>query len=146
MQIQTSSAHIPAHGYTERAKRHKDGSILLSISDDRICKLNGIGALTWMIVEENPEGMSIDEVVRELSEQFKAINSEGELRYEVSPQQLRKDTARFLKSITEMSLLEAMKDSHGQEFYCIKEGVSGTTSATLAGAGAKNAETTQAGE
>jgi len=132
MQTQTSSAQIPVQPYTERAKRHKDGSVLLSIADDRICKLNGVGALTWMILEENPEGLSVDEVVRILSEQFEAINSEGELRYDVSPEQLREDTARFLKSITAMNLLGVMTDSRGQEFYCMKEGVSGTTSATVA--------------
>ena len=129
MQIPTSSAPLPTHLYTEKAKRHKDGSVLLSIADDRICKLNGVGALTWMILEENPEGLSVDEVVRELSEQFEAINSEGELRYDVSSEQLREDTARFLKNLTEMNLLEAMTDSRGQEFYYVKEGVSGTTSA-----------------
>jgi hypothetical protein len=146
MQTQTSSAHISAHAYTERAKRHKDGSVLLSIADDRICKLNGVGALTWMILEENPEGMSVDEVVHELTEQFEAINSEGELRYEVSPEQLREDTSRFLKSITAMNLLEAMTDSSGQEFYCIKEDVSGTTSATVAAAAAKTTKTARADE
>jgi hypothetical protein len=134
LHIPTSSASLPVHVHTEKAKRHKDGSVLLSIADDRICKLNGVGALTWMILEENPEGLSVDEVVRELSEQFEAINSEGELRYEVSPEQLQDDTARFLKNITEMNLLEAMTDSRGQEFYYIKEGVSGTTSATVAAA------------
>jgi len=132
MQTSTSPTPTPAHAYTERAKRHKDGSVLLSIADDRICKLNGVGALTWMILEENPDGLSVAEVARELSEQFEAITSEGELRYEVTPDQLRDDTARFLKSITEMNLLEAMTDSRGQEFYYIKEGVSGTTSATVA--------------
>jgi len=140
MQTATSSVPLPGHVYTEKAKRHKDGSVLLSIADDRICKLNRVGALTWMILEENPEGLSVDEVVRELSEQFEAINSEGELRYEVSPEQLRDDTSRFLKSMTEMNLLEAMTDSRGQEFYCVKEGVSGTTSTTVAAvAGAKTA-------
>lgn len=132
MQLPTSSASLPVHVHTEKAKRHKDGSVLLSIADDRICKLNGVGALTWMILEENPEGLSVDELARELSEQFEAINSEGELRYEVSPEQLREDSTRFLKNLTEMNLLEAMTDSHGQEFYYIKEGVSGTTSATVA--------------
>lgn len=131
MQIPTSSAPLPVHVHTEKAKRHKDGSVLLSIADDRICKLNGVGALTWMILEENPEGLSVDEVVRALREQFEAINSEGELRYDVSPEQLRQDTARFLKSLTGMNLLEAMIDSRGQEFYYIKEGVSGTTSGTV---------------
>jgi hypothetical protein len=114
--------------------------VLLSIADDRICKLNGVGALTWMILEESPTGLSVDEVVRELSEQFEAINSEGELLYEVSPEQLREDTARFLRSMAQMNLLHAMTDSRGQELYCIKEGVSGTTSAPFAAAAAaKNA-------
>jgi len=147
MQIPTSSsAPIPARAYTEKAKRHKDGSVLLSIADDRICKLNGVGALTWMILEENPEGLSLDEVVCELSEQFEAINSEGELRYEVSPEKLRDDTARFLKSMAEMNLLEAMTDSRGQEFYCIKEGVSGTTSARVAAAASAKTATTPSAE
>jgi hypothetical protein len=144
MQIPTSSAPLPVHVHTEKAKRHKDGSVLLSIADDRICKLNGVGALTWMILEENPEGLSVDEVARELSEQFETINSEGELRYEVSPEQLREDTTRFLKNVTEMNLLEAMTDSRGQEFYYIKEGVSGTTSATVAAVAAATAIPTPA--
>ena len=138
MQTQTSSTQISAQPYTERAKRHKDGTVLLSIAEDRICKLNGVGALTWMILEENPEGVSVDEVVGMLGKQFEAINSEGELLYEVSPEQLREDTARFLERITRMNLVEVMTDSRGQEFYCMKEGVSATTSATAAGVSARN--------
>jgi len=140
MQTATSPVAIPTRVHTERAKRHKDGSVVLSITDDRICKLNGVGALTWMILEENPEGQTVEGVVRQLSEQFEAINSEGELRYDVSPEQLREDTKRFLKRITEMNLLELMTDSRGQEFYCIKEGVSGTTSATVAAAAVGNTD------
>jgi hypothetical protein len=70
--------------------------------------------------------------VRELSEQFDAINAEGQLRYEVSREQLRADTERFLKNMTEMNLLRMETDSKGQEFYYVKEGVSGTTSTTVA--------------
>ena len=146
MQIPTASAPIPAHAYSEKAKRHKDGSVLLSIADDRICKLNGVGALTWMILEENPEHLSVDDVVRELSEQFEAINAEGELRYEVSPEQLRDDTAHFLKRMTEMNLLEVITDSRGEESYCIKEGVSGTTSTTVAATAAGKAAFTPPAE
>ncbi len=132
MQTTTSSAPVFAPSYTEKARRHKDGSVLLSIADDRICKLNGVGALTWMILEENPAGLSVDEVVQALSDRFEAINAEGELRYEVSEEQLRDDTARFLKKITEMNLLQLETDSRGQDLYYIKEGVSGTTSSTAA--------------
>jgi len=140
--MSTTSIPAPVHTYTAKARRHKDGSVLLSIADDRICKLNGVGALTWMILEESPTGLSVDEVVRELSEQFEAINSEGELLYEVSPAQLGEDTTRFLKNMTDMNLLQATTDSGGQELYCIKEGVSGTTSAPFAAAAAaKNATT-----
>jgi len=128
VQVSTCSAPTPS----EKAQKHKDGSVLLSIADDRICKLNGVGALTWMILEENPAGLSVDDVVRELSEQFDAINAEGQLRYEVSREQLRNDTERFLKSVTEMNLLQLEKDSFGQEVYYIKEGVSGTTTAAAA--------------
>jgi hypothetical protein len=130
MQTAIASGAVPARVYTERAKRHKDGSVLLSITEDRVCKLNGVGALTWMILEENPGGLSIDGIVRQLGDQFEAINSEGELRYEVSRERLREDTTRFLKRVTEMNLLGVFTDSPGQEFYYIKEGVSGTTSAT----------------
>lgn len=95
--VMSISTSVPARNYTERAQQHKDGSVLLSIADDRICKLNGVGALTWMVLEHNPAGIHLDEVTRELQEQFEVINSEGELRYEVSSEQLRQDTARFLK-------------------------------------------------
>ncbi len=129
MQIPTSSM-----SFTERAQRHKDGSVVLSVADDRICKLNGVGALTWMVLEENPAGLKINDVVRELDKQFDAINAEGQLRYEVSPEQLRNDTARFLKKIAEMNLVRIETDSHGQELYYIREGVNGTTSTTVASA------------
>jgi len=128
------STPTPALDYTAIAKRHKDGSVLLSIADDRICKLNGVGALTWMILEESSAGLSVDEVVDGLSAQFEAINSEGELLYDVSPEQLRQDTARFLENMTGMNLLRVIPDLSGREVYRIKEGVSGTTSSSVAAA------------
>ena len=127
MQVATSSTPISAHSYTEKARRHKDGSVLLSIADDRICKLNGVGALTWMVLDENPAGLSVEDVVRELSTQFDAINAEGQLRYEVSREQLQSDTARFLQKMADMNLLVVDVDAGGREFYHINDGVSGTT-------------------
>lgn len=127
MQLPTSSV-----SYTERAQTHRDGSVVLSVADDRICKLNGVGALTWMILEENPAGLKIDDVVRELNNQFEAINAEGKLKYEVSREQLREDTARFLKKIAGMNLLRIETDSRGDEVCYINEGVSGTTTTTIA--------------
>lgn len=129
MTMPTIAAAVPAHTCTERAQRHKDGSVLLSISEDRICKLNGVGALTWIVLEESREPLSLQEVVQKLNEQFKTINSEGELLYTVEPAQLRDDTARFLTSATKMSLLRVITDSRKQQIYSINEGVSGTTSA-----------------
>lgn len=129
MQAATSSTPV-VPSYTERAQRHKDGSVLLSIADDRMCKLNGVGALTWMVLEENPTGLSVEDVVRELSKQFEAINAEGQLHYEVSSEQLRNDTARFLRKMVDMNLLLTEVDSRGKESYYISEGVSGTTSST----------------
>lgn len=129
--MQAATAPIALPSYTARAQRHKDGSILLSIADDRICKLNGVGALTWMVLEENPAGLNVDEVVRELSEQFAAINAEGQLRYDVTPEQLRSDTANFLKKLAAANLLRVDTGSRGEELYRISEGVSGTTSTTV---------------
>jgi len=130
MQAATSSASVSS--FTERAQRHRDGSVLLSIADDRICKLNGIGALTWMVLEENPAGVTIDDLVEILGDQFEAINAEGKLRYEVSREQLRNDTVRFLKNITELNLVQIKLSRDGQQLYFIKDGVSGTTSSKVA--------------
>ena len=126
MQAATSSS--PVFSYTERAQRHRDGSVLLSIADNRVCKLNGVGALTWMVLEDNPAGVAIDDLVRELSKQFQVINAEGALRYEVSHEQLRNDTEHFLKKITQLKLLEIKTSADGQDRYYIRSGVSGTTS------------------
>ena len=128
MQRLTSSTSVCGSPYTERAQRYKDGSVLLSIADDRICKLNGVGALTWMILEENPAGLRIEDVVQRLREEFEAINAEGEFRYDVSHTQLHNDTAQFLKKTCEMKLLRTETNRRGQQFYLICEGVSGTTS------------------
>ena len=109
---------------TDRARRHKDGSVLLSIAEDSVCKLNGVGALTWMILEETRDGLSLDEIVRALEHEFEAINAEGELLYEVPHEQLLTDTDRFLKKMLSMGLLR-----RGGERYSISEDVTGTTSA-----------------
>jgi hypothetical protein len=130
MQAPTSSTSV-CPSYTEKARRHKDGSVLLSIANDRICKLNGVGALTWMILEESSAGLRVDDVVLQLSDQFAAINAEGELQYQVSHEQLRSDTAQFLKKVSEMKLLRIETDSSGCEFYHINESVSATTSNTV---------------
>ncbi|HEX6648596.1 MAG TPA: lasso peptide biosynthesis B2 protein [Pyrinomonadaceae bacterium] len=132
MQVHTASTPVCVASFTEKAQRHKDGTVLLSIPDDRICKLNGVGALTWMILEENPAGLNLEDVVRELSDQFDAINGEGQLKYEVSSEQLNSDTEQFLSKLTQMKLLRKEADSSGQESYRIAEGVSGTTSSSVA--------------
>jgi hypothetical protein len=129
MQVATSTVPIAAPSYTEKAQRHKDGSVLLSVADDRICKLNGVGALTWMVLEDHPSGVSVDEVVHELRAQFEAINAEGRLRYDVSEEQLRSDTECFLKQLVEMRLVTRDEASH---CYLISPGVSGTTAAATA--------------
>jgi transglutaminase superfamily protein len=117
------------HPYTERVRRHKDGSVLLSISEDRLCKLNGVGALTWMILDDVPNSLTLDEIVVALERQFEAVNSEGELRYEVSREQLKADTERFLSKMAGMSLVDVKRDSLGRECYSVKDDVNGTTSA-----------------
>ena len=129
MPMRKSSTLDCPHPVTDRARKHKDGSVLLSIAADRVCKLNGVGALTWMILEDITEGLGLEEIVCALECEFEAINAEGELRYEVPHEQLRADTERFLKKMASMRLLQVSVDARDREFYSISEDVSGTTSA-----------------
>lgn len=117
------------HPITDKARKHKDGSVLLSIAEDRVCKLNGVGALTWMILEDIPGEPGLEEIVCALEQQFEAINAEGEFRYEVPHEQLRSDTDSFLKKMVSMHLLRVSHDSRGRECFSIPDDVSGTTSA-----------------
>ena len=110
---------------TDRARKHRDGSVLLSIAEDSVCKLNGVGALTWMILEETRDGLSLEEIVRALEHEFEEINSEGELRYEVPHEQLQTDTDRFLKKMVSLRLLQ----HSGDGIYSVSADVTGTTSA-----------------
>jgi hypothetical protein len=124
----TSTLDAP-HSITERARKHRDGSVLLSIAADRVCKLNGVGALTWMVLEETSAGLRLEEIVQALEREFEAINGEGELRYEVPHMQLHADTATFLQKMASIGLLRVLLDSRGEQFYSISEDVTGTTSA-----------------
>ena len=110
---------------TDKARKHKDGSVLLSIAEDSVCKLNGVGALTWMILEEARDGLSLDEIVRALENEFAAINAEGELLYDVPHERLQTDTDHFLKKMASMGLLQ--RSDAGS--YSISADVTGTTSA-----------------
>ena len=125
----TTSTVVSPYSVTARARKHRDGSVLLSIAEDRVCKLNGVGALTWMVLEDLPGGLSLDQIVISLAQQFEAINAEGELVYEVAREQLRADTERFLKKMVSLGLVESSRDSRGGEFYSIADEVSSTTSA-----------------
>lgn len=114
------------------ARKHRDGSVLLSAANDRIFKLNGVGALTWAVLEQSASPLSVDDVVQELCTQFARLNASGEMQYEVSAAQLRQDTSRFIKSLAESGLLQVVDDVSRGECYRIKGDVSGTTSTTLA--------------
>jgi Transglutaminase-like superfamily/Coenzyme PQQ synthesis protein D (PqqD) len=120
------------HPNTARAREHRDGSIVLSIAEDRVCKLNGVGALTWMVLEDIPASLTVEEIVRALEQQFDAINAEGELCYQVSHEQLQSDTESFLGKMASMGLVAVSQDSRGQKFYAVKNDVSATTSAPSA--------------
>ena len=129
MPMPTTSTLDCPHPHTDRVRRHKDGSIVLSIAEDRVCRLNGVGALTWMVMEDIPARLTVDEIVRALEQQFEAINAEGELCYDVSHEQLRSDTELFLRKMASMGLVAVSQDSRGQKFYAVKDDVSATTSA-----------------
>ena len=114
------------------ARKHRDGSVLLSAANDRIFKLNGVGALTWSVLEQSQGPLCVDEVVQELCTLFERVNAGGEMHYDVSAGQLEQDTSRFLKSLAESGLLQVVSEAGRGECYRIKEDVSGTTSTTLA--------------
>ncbi|HET9714352.1 MAG TPA: lasso peptide biosynthesis B2 protein [Pyrinomonadaceae bacterium] len=105
---------------------------MLSIAEDRVCRLNGVGALTWMVLEDIPASLTLNEIVRALEQQFEAINAEGELCYQVSHDQLRSDTELFLGKMASMGLVAVSQDSRDQKFYAIRDDVSATTSAPSA--------------
>jgi hypothetical protein len=85
-----------------------------------------------MVLEDLHGDIALDQIVRALEDRFEVINSEGELRYEVSREQLRSDTAQFLKKMASMGLLQITQNSRGQEFYSVRNDVSGTTSSPAA--------------
>lgn len=114
------------------AKKHRDGIVVLSTVTDRIFKLNGVGALTWTVLEQSPKALSLDQVVDELHRQFQEINHDGEMRYGTSREQLRSDTARFLTALADADLITVLSDPGKGKTFQIREDVCGTTSTTLA--------------
>ena len=111
------------------AKKHRDGSVVLSTASDRMFKLNGVGALTWTVLEQSANALSVEELVDELHRQFENINQDGAMRYEISREQLRTDTTRFLDALSGAGLVQRVNESNR---YRIVEGVCGTTATTLA--------------
>jgi len=124
----------PAIPLSVIAKKHRDGSVLLSTTADRIFKLNGVGALTWIVLEQSANALNLDEVVGELHRQFEDINGVGEMRFETSLEQLRTDTTRFLRALADAGLVRVVIDASERETYRLVEGVCGTTSTTVTGA------------
>jgi hypothetical protein len=114
---------VSPHPITNKVREHKDGSVLLSIAEDSVCKLNGVGALTWMILEDTRNSLSLEAIVSALEHEFAAINAEGELRYDVSHEQLQTDTDRFLKKMASLGLLQRSCDG----LYSISKDVTSTT-------------------
>jgi Transglutaminase-like superfamily/Coenzyme PQQ synthesis protein D (PqqD) len=113
---------------TEIANQVKDGSILLSVDGDRICRLNGVGALIWIVLEEGRDGLTITDIVERLSKRFESINREGLLRYEAPQERLQRDTERFIQKLVEKNWLQTIY-KNGAELFRIAESVTGTTSA-----------------
>ena len=128
----TAASLSSARPFSLIAKKHRDGSVLLSAANDRVFKLNGVGSLTWSVLEQSSAALSIGELVQELCAEFAVINAGGEMKYDVSQEQLKVDTTRFIRSLAENGLLEVVSGASGQDCYRIKEDVSGTTSTTLA--------------
>jgi hypothetical protein len=81
-----------------------------------------------MVLEDKPPGLSLEEIVCALEQEFEAINAEGELLYEVPHEQLQTDTDRFLRKMVTMGLLHRSCDSR-REYFSISQDVTATTSA-----------------
>src|SRR5687768_1246622 len=127
--ITNTSQSVP---FSIIAKKHRDGSVLLSAANDRVYKLNGVGAITWTVLEQSATPLTLNEVVGELYFQLENVSAGGELRYEVTPEQLQTDTIRFINSLADAGLLQILHDSDGPETYQIKRDISSTTSTTVA--------------
>ena len=104
------------------AGQHRDGIVVLSAAHDRIFKLNGVGALTWTIIEQSPRALSVADVVETLATRFD--NSE-----------LQDDTARFVNNLVAGGLLEVVNDERAQKTYRVAKGISATTSTTISAGG-----------
>jgi len=126
----STTTTAPTIPFAAVAKKHRDGSVVLSTASDRIFKLNGVGALTWTVLEQSGSALSVAELVDELYREFENVNRDGEMRYEISREQLLHDTARFLSALADAGLVQALNDP---KRYQIVDGVCGTTSTTLAG-------------
>jgi hypothetical protein len=115
---------------TAIANKVKDGSILLSIDGDLICRLNGVGALIWIILEEGRAGLTAIDIAERLSDRFDSINREGQLHYEVTQEQLQRDVEKFLAKLVEKKWLQSIHNN-GIELFQIAPSVTGTTSALV---------------
>jgi Transglutaminase-like superfamily/Coenzyme PQQ synthesis protein D (PqqD) len=113
------------------ASKHRDGSVVLSATHDRIFKLNGVGALTWTILEQSPAALNLDELVEILSTHFDNSNHARQLPHEISRQQLTLDTARFINDLASNDLLLVTDDANGRPTYRVAESTSATTSTTI---------------
>jgi transglutaminase superfamily protein/coenzyme PQQ synthesis protein D (PqqD) len=126
----SACAALVSGEFPSRLSKYADGIVLLSVKDDLICKLNAVGALTWLTIEEEGES-TVDQIVLGLRERIDDINREGKYRFEVSDHQLLEDTERFLGKMVEKRLLIASLSPTGCNHYQIPKGVSGTTKGTV---------------
>lgn len=117
----TTTTIAPADLLSLVANKHRDGVVVLSTTHDCIFKLNGVGALTWAVIEQSPAALTLDELVEVLSTQF----DNGELRA---------DTERFVTELALKGLLQVQPDASGRVSYRVAEGTSATTSTTVGGA------------
>lgn len=118
----TTSQTLPEAGQPDLlslvAGRHRDGIVVLSAARDRIFKLNGVGALTWTIIEQSPRALSVDDLVETLSTRF-------------DNRELKEDTARFVNNLLGSGLLEVVNDERLPQTYRVAHGISATTSTTI---------------
>jgi len=80
-----------------RSSNDKDGSAILHIAQDKIYSIIGVGSLIWTRLVASQSGLARDEIIKELSNEFK----------DVPHGQIERDVERLLSSFRHKGLIQA---------------------------------------
>jgi hypothetical protein len=104
-----------------KARFRPDGGVLLSISQGRVYKLNGAGAMAWEILAEHREGLTLSAFASRMAALFDSMNREGAWKCEVPTSHLDRDIARLMQRLELLKLVRVTKNSLGRDVYSISD-------------------------